>query len=162
MVVGGEGIWEARELRVLATEFRCCRKWVLLEFSQIFISVPLLTCPNLSSSTLEISLLLWPYQILMVCLKWDAGYLLNQLLTQPCLFAANTTDVPEFPSRNGPQRLVAAATRQPKRREKVVLEPGHSPLDWARLTMSGKDLRVSSLYVRTQYIDLFSLTLVIT
>jgi hypothetical protein len=95
-------------------------------------------------------------------LEMRCRYLLNQLLTQPCPFSANTTDVPEFPSRNGPQRLVAAATRQPKRREKVVLEPGHSPLDWARLTTSGKDLRVSSLYVRTQYIDLFSLTLVIT
>ncbi|KAG2175294.1 hypothetical protein INT44_007782 [Umbelopsis vinacea] len=56
--------------------------------------------------------------------------------------AANTTDVvPEFPARNGPQRLVAAATKQPKRRQKVILEPGHSALDWARLKSSGKDLR---------------------
>ncbi|CAO3674881.1 unnamed protein product [Umbelopsis ramanniana] len=54
---------------------------------------------------------------------------------------ANTTDVPEFPARNGPQRLVAAATKQPKRRQKVILEPGHSPLDWARLKSSGQDLR---------------------
>ncbi|KAG2209033.1 hypothetical protein INT46_008434 [Mucor plumbeus] len=52
-----------------------------------------------------------------------------------------TLDVPEFPSRNGPQRLVAAATKQPRNREKVRLEPGHSPLDWAKLTSSGKDLR---------------------
>ncbi|KAM3582463.1 hypothetical protein VKS41_005107 [Umbelopsis sp. WA50703] len=54
---------------------------------------------------------------------------------------ANVMEVPEFPARNGPQRLVAAATPQPKRRQKVILEPGHSPLDWARLKSSGKDLR---------------------
>jgi hypothetical protein len=58
------------------------------------------------------------------------------------LLAANVMEVPEFPARNGPQRLVAAATPQPKRRQKVILEPGHSPLDWARLKSSGKDLRV--------------------
>ncbi|CAO3622597.1 unnamed protein product [Mucor hiemalis] len=39
-------------------------------------------------------------------------------------------NVPEFPARNGPQRLVAAATKQPRNCEKVRLEPGHSPLDW--------------------------------
>ncbi|KAI7902830.1 cytochrome b5-like heme/steroid binding domain-containing protein [Cokeromyces recurvatus] len=50
-------------------------------------------------------------------------------------------NVPEFPSHNGPQRLVAAATKQPRTREKVRLEPGHSPLDWAKLCSSGKDLR---------------------
>ncbi|KAG2177079.1 hypothetical protein INT43_007735 [Umbelopsis isabellina] len=54
---------------------------------------------------------------------------------------ANVMEVPEFPARNGPQRLVAAATPQPKRRQKVKLEPGHSPLDWARLKSSGKNLR---------------------
>ncbi|KAI9278998.1 cytochrome b5-like heme/steroid binding domain-containing protein [Phascolomyces articulosus] len=52
-----------------------------------------------------------------------------------------TLNVPEFPSRNGPQRLYAAATKQPKGRKKVILEPGHSPLDWARLKSSGQDLR---------------------
>ncbi|KAG2206267.1 hypothetical protein INT47_007280 [Mucor saturninus] len=51
--------------------------------------------------------------------------------------------VPEFPSRDGPQRLVAAATKQPRNREKIRLEPGHSPLDWAKLVSSGKDLRAS-------------------
>lgn len=29
-----------------------------------------------------------------------------------------------------------------KSRKKVILEPGHSPLDWARLQRSGIDLRV--------------------
>ncbi|CAO3599256.1 unnamed protein product [Absidia cylindrospora] len=50
--------------------------------------------------------------------------------------------VPEFPARDGPQQLAAAATPQSKRRQKVMLEPGHSPLDWARLKSSGQDLRV--------------------
>lgn len=64
-------------------------------------------------------------------------------------FKDQSLGVPEFPARNGPQRLVAAATKQPRNREKVRLEPGHSPLDWAKLKSSGKDLRVSygsSLY----------------
>jgi hypothetical protein len=39
--------------------------------------------------------------------------------------------------------LVAAATKQPRNREKIRLEPGHSPLDWAKLVSSGKDLRAS-------------------
>ncbi|KAI8636248.1 cytochrome b5-like heme/steroid binding domain-containing protein [Parasitella parasitica] len=59
-------------------------------------------------------------------------------LTNP---SNETLNVPEFPSRNGPQRLAAAATKQPRKREKIRLEPGHSPLDWAKLTSSGKDLR---------------------
>ncbi|RKP34224.1 cytochrome b5-like heme/steroid binding domain-containing protein [Dimargaris cristalligena] len=42
----------------------------------------------------------------------------------------------------GPQRLAApSTTRLVKSRAKVILEPGHSPLDWARLTTSGKNLR---------------------
>src|SRR6266550_1960787 len=32
-----------------------------------------------------------------------------------------------------------------KKRGKVALAPGHSPLDWANLTSSGKDLRVCGL-----------------
>jgi hypothetical protein len=32
-----------------------------------------------------------------------------------------------------------------KKREKVVLAPGHSPLDWAALKSSGTDLRVCPL-----------------
>ncbi|KAJ1929049.1 hypothetical protein IWQ60_001494, partial [Tieghemiomyces parasiticus] len=50
---------------------------------------------------------------------------------------------PAFPAPNGPQRLAVptSTTRLPKVRRKVLLEPGHSPLDWARLKASGKDLR---------------------
>ncbi|CAO3628270.1 unnamed protein product [Cunninghamella blakesleeana] len=55
--------------------------------------------------------------------------------------AVPTLGVPEFPARDGPQQLAAAATPQSRRRQKIVLEPGHSPLDWAKLKSSGKDLR---------------------
>ncbi|KAF9979312.1 hypothetical protein BGZ73_000006 [Actinomortierella ambigua] len=49
---------------------------------------------------------------------------------------------PSFPALNGPQRLAACSTDpKSKRRLKFALAPGHSPLDWARLTTSGKDLR---------------------
>ncbi|ORX61314.1 cytochrome b5 [Hesseltinella vesiculosa] len=51
-----------------------------------------------------------------------------------------TLGVPEFPARDGPQRLPAASTGR-RIRHKVMLEPGHSPLDWARLKTSGNDLR---------------------
>jgi len=37
-----------------------------------------------------------------------------------------------------------SATSSSSSRKKVVLEPGHSPLDWARLQRSGVDLRVST------------------
>jgi hypothetical protein len=50
---------------------------------------------------------------------------------------------PSFPAVDGPQRLAACSTDpKSKRRIKFALAPGHSPLDWARLTNSGKDLRV--------------------
>ncbi|KAJ9059438.1 hypothetical protein DSO57_1002434 [Entomophthora muscae] len=42
-----------------------------------------------------------------------------------------------FPLPNGPQ----VAQSKSKVRSKVALEPGCSPLDWARLISSGKDLR---------------------
>ncbi|KAF9911854.1 hypothetical protein BX616_010468 [Lobosporangium transversale] len=64
----------------------------------------------------------------------------------------STADAPEestpsFPALNGPQRLAACSTDpKSKRRIKFALAPGHSPLDWARLTNSGTDLRgVSTL-----------------
>ncbi|KAJ1999696.1 hypothetical protein GGI04_003065 [Coemansia thaxteri] len=42
--------------------------------------------------------------------------------------------------RNSPQVLsVPGANQRPRR--KIVLKPGYSPLDWARLSASGKDLR---------------------
>ncbi|CAI2164103.1 5458_t:CDS:2 [Funneliformis geosporum] len=52
-------------------------------------------------------------------------------------------DVPEFLSSDSPQR---AKKRTPlekanKLRQKIALEPGCSPLDWANLTSSGANLR---------------------
>ncbi|CAO3573083.1 unnamed protein product [Mortierella alpina] len=47
-----------------------------------------------------------------------------------------------FPAVDGPQRLAACSTDpKSKRRIKFALAPGHSPLDWARLTTSGTNLR---------------------
>lgn len=61
-----------------------------------------------------------------------------------CFCQTITIDAtPSFPAVNGPQRLAACSTDpKSKRRIKFALAPGHSPLDWARLTTSGKDLRV--------------------
>ena len=48
--------------------------------------------------------------------------------------------------RNNANSILAPSisTLPPKNRprQKVILEPGHSPLDWARLKSSGTDLRV--------------------
>ncbi|ORY95561.1 cytochrome b5-like heme/steroid binding domain-containing protein [Syncephalastrum racemosum] len=70
---------------------------------------------------------------------------MDRNLSVPQLTLRNPTNqnlsVPEFPARNGPQRLAAAATPQRKGRQKVMLKPGHSPLDWARLKSSGQNLR---------------------
>jgi hypothetical protein len=41
--------------------------------------------------------------------------------------------------------------RPPKKREKVALAPGHSPLDWAKLKASGQDLRVCALGYIVQF-----------
>jgi len=41
-----------------------------------------------------------------------------------------------FPMLDGPQRAAAPG------RHKVVLPPGHTQMDWLRLTNSGADLRV--------------------
>jgi len=45
---------------------------------------------------------------------------------------------------------VSTLPPQNRPRQKVVLEPGHSPLDWARLKSSGTDLRV---HTRTKWTD---------
>jgi hypothetical protein len=45
--------------------------------------------------------------------------------------------------------------RPPKKREKVVLAPGHSTLDWAILKASGQDLRVRALGHNTQISHLY-------
>ncbi|KAJ2793378.1 hypothetical protein FBU31_003926 [Coemansia sp. 'formosensis'] len=54
-----------------------------------------------------------------------------------------------FPMRNSPQVLSVPGPNQ-RPRKKVALKPGFSPLDWARLSASGKDLRgVSELRMIT-------------
>ncbi|KAF9305320.1 hypothetical protein BGZ74_010658 [Mortierella antarctica] len=65
------------------------------------------------------------------------------IATTTLLSAEDLEDAtPSFPAVNGPQRLAACSTDpKSKRRIKFALAPGHSPLDWARLTSSGKDLR---------------------
>jgi hypothetical protein len=44
-----------------------------------------------------------------------------------------------------PPTTTKPPTKPSKKREKVALAPGHSPLDWARLKSSGEDLRVRLL-----------------
>ena len=47
--------------------------------------------------------------------------------------------------RTGPGSLAvppSTVKRPSKKREKVALAPGHSPMDWANLKISGQDLRV--------------------
>lgn len=58
----------------------------------------------------------------------------------------------EFPLIDSPQRIKSNSNETYKKptpldkanklRRKVILEPGHSPLDWARLKNSGADLSV--------------------
>jgi hypothetical protein len=48
----------------------------------------------------------------------------------------STTARPVFGMQSG-----GAPVSKAKRREKVALGPGYSPLDWARLTQSGRNLR---------------------
>jgi hypothetical protein len=49
----------------------------------------------------------------------------------------STTSRPAF----GMQNDTTPQASKAKRREKVALGPGYSPLDWARLTQSGRNLR---------------------
>ncbi len=42
-----------------------------------------------------------------------------------------------------PLTTTKAPVKPSKKRDKVALAPGHSPLDWAKLKSSGEDLRVS-------------------
>ncbi|KAL9714020.1 hypothetical protein Ac2012v2_002327 [Leucoagaricus gongylophorus] len=53
--------------------------------------------------------------------------------------------------RTGPGSLAVPPTttkRPSKKREKVILAPGHSPMDWANLKISGQDLRGVSTLLR--------------
>lgn len=50
-----------------------------------------------------------------------------------------------------PPTTTKIPTKPSKKREKVALAPGHSPLDWAALKSSGQDLRVS--HIRLSFIS---------
>lgn len=63
--------------------------------------------------------------------------------------ASRTPGVPARTPANIMSLAVPPTTTQmpvkpKKKRDKVALAPGHSPLDWANLTSSGEDLRVST------------------
>jgi hypothetical protein len=70
---------------------------------------------------------------------------------------------PPVPSSSSSLMPPPSTTKPPtqlsksKKREKVVLAPGHSPLDWAALKSSGADLRVLSLSLLI--VDLHSMTM---
>jgi len=51
--------------------------------------------------------------------------------------------ISDVPSINSPQRVKKRTPLEKanKLRQKIALEPGHSPLDWAKLTSSGTNLR---------------------
>jgi len=69
----------------------------------------------------------------------------SQLMPPPPTpnLASRTFGVPH--SRQGGLAVPPTTTKPPlrlgKKREKVALAPGHSPLDWAALKLSGQDLR---------------------
>jgi hypothetical protein len=67
----------------------------------------------------------------------------SELMPPPPLprLASRTPGLPSSSSLNVPPTTTKAPVKPSKRREKVALAPGHSPLDWAALKSSGQDLR---------------------
>ena len=72
----------------------------------------------------------------------------STLMPPPPIPAALRIPGPPAPSSSSSLMPPPSTTKPPtqlsksKKREKVVLAPGHSPLDWAALKSSGADLRV--------------------
>ena len=62
--------------------------------------------------------------------------------------SSNTLSVPSITRGSAstlkPPPTTARAPQASSKRQKVVLTPGHSPLDWAALKASGQDLRVGT------------------
>lgn len=83
----------------------------------------------------------------------------TQLMPPPPFpgLAVRTPGVPSRAALSGssslavPPTTTKAPVKPSKKREKVALAPGHSPLDWAALKSSGQDLRVSLLPWAYQY-----------
>ena len=74
----------------------------------------------------------------------------SQLMPPPPVpsLSVRQPGVPLSSSRSGASTLAVPpstmkAPVKSKKRERVALAPGHSPLDWAALKASGQDLRVS-------------------
>jgi hypothetical protein len=74
-----------------------------------------------------------PPEVTVVAPKRDTALMPPPSFVRPRL--NNTTSSTLAPS-------VSTLPPQNRPRQKVVLAPGHSPLDWARLKSSGADLRV--------------------
>ncbi|WVR06573.1 hypothetical protein IAU60_003605 [Kwoniella sp. DSM 27419] len=68
--------------------------------------------------------------------------------------AASSTSTPTSTSTPGLMAPKVPVTKEPKNRSKVALTPGHSALDWARLTASGEDLRGVSSFQRVTLAEL--------
>ncbi|KAJ1344736.1 hypothetical protein BSLG_000259 [Batrachochytrium salamandrivorans] len=81
----------------------------------------------------------------------SSSVLLSQTLAATLIISPSVSIQPStcnsadlFPMIGGPQRVsssISTRSTAPTIRRKVILQPGHSPLDWAKLKSSGKDLR---------------------
>ena len=71
-----------------------------------------------------------------------------QLMPPPPLPSRATRTSGVGPTQGSTLAVPFTTTKPPnknRKREKVALAPGHSPLDWARLKASGQDLRVRGI-----------------
>nr|CAG8601361.1 1824_t:CDS:2 [Entrophospora candida] len=57
------------------------------------------------------------------------------IINSNLVISVNDESTTTFPMINSPQQ------KSNKLRKKIILEPGHSPLDWAKLKSSGVDLK---------------------
>lgn len=67
----------------------------------------------------------------------------NLSIRPPQNSSAGSLSVPAPPS--GPTLLPKSASAAARARSKVALKPGHSPMDWVKLSNSGTNLRVSDI-----------------
>ncbi|KAF8512669.1 cytochrome b5 [Hysterangium stoloniferum] len=63
-------------------------------------------------------------------------------------YSTNSSSLRVPQSLQPPTSTTRSPTLSPKKRAKVVLAPGHSPLDWAALKSSGTDLRGTTSLLR--------------
>ena len=72
----------------------------------------------------------------------------DQDLMPPPNIQIEKSDVAEFPMMGGPQRAPVG-----NQRRKVMLQPGYSPMDWAALKTSGKDLTGGIIAMKRYTLD---------